>query len=95
MAIRRHRARGGASIKTIILDDQLVFRLGLRMYLAEAMSETEWAGEADSLAAGLSLVEREQPDLVLMDAFLSDDPVATVLEEIRQRQPEAQNLWHR
>lgn len=89
MATRSHRARGGASIKTIILDDQLVFRLGLRMYLAEAMPEIDWAGEADSLAAGLSLVEREHPDVVLMDAFLSDDPVAEVLEEIRQRQQQA------
>jgi len=89
MPTRSHRARGGASIKTIILDDQLVFRLGLRMYLAEAMPEIDWAGEADSLAAGLSLVERERPDLVLMDAFLSDDPISDVLSEIRQHQQDA------
>jgi DNA-binding NarL/FixJ family response regulator len=87
MATRSQRARGG--IKTIILDDQLVFRLGLRMYLAEAMPEIEWAGEADSLAAGISLLEREHPGLVLMDAFLSDDPVTEVLSEIRQLQHDA------
>jgi len=89
MATRSHSARGGASIKTIILDDQLVFRLGLRMYLAEAMPEIDWAGEADSLAAGLALMDREQPDVILMDAFLSKDPVASVLEEIRQRRQDS------
>lgn len=89
MATRSHRARGGASTKTVILDDQLVFRLGLRMYLAEAMPEIDWAGEADSMATGLSLVEREQPNLVLMDAFLSDNPIAEALSAIRQRQQDA------
>jgi DNA-binding NarL/FixJ family response regulator len=86
MATRRQTARGRAAIKTIILDDQLVFRLGLRMYLAEAMPEIVWAGEADSLAAGIALVQREGPDLVLIDAFLSERPVAEVLGEIRQQQ---------
>ena len=86
MGTRRHRARGGAPIKTVILDDQLVFRLGLRMYLAEAMPEIEWAGESDSLEGGVALLERERPDLILMDAFLSERPVSEVLGEIRQRQ---------
>ena len=73
----------GRSIRTILIDDQLVFRLGLRLYLAEAMPEVEWVGEAESVEAGLALAERAQPALVLLDAFLGEESVEEVLGLLR------------
>ena len=77
----------GRSIRTIVVDDQFVFRLGLRMYLAEAMPELDWVGEAESVAAGLALAERAQPGLVLLDAFLGEKPIEEVLGLLRGKQP--------
>lgn len=71
------------TVRAICVDDQLVFRMGLRMYLAEAMPEIGWAGEAESVSAGIALAERAQPDLVLLDAFLGDAPVNEVIEQFR------------
>ncbi len=73
----------GRSIRTIIIDDQLVYRLGLRLYLAETMPDVEWVGEAESIEAGLALAERAQPTLVLLDAFLGKEPVEEVLGLLR------------
>ncbi len=70
-----------------MIDDQLVFRLGLRMYLANALHDIEWAGEADSIDAGAALLERVQPDLVLLDAFLGDDGIGETLTRLRERSP--------
>lgn len=71
------------TIRTVVIDDQLVFRLGLRMYLGGALTDIEWLGEAETLEAGLALVERAQPDLVLLDAFLGDESIADVLTKLR------------
>ncbi len=76
----------GRSIRTIILDDQLVYRLGLRLYLAEAMPEIEWVGEAESVEAGLALAERTQPALVLLDAFLGGGSIEEALNLLRGKQ---------
>jgi two-component system nitrate/nitrite response regulator NarL len=73
--------------RTIIIDDQLVFRLGLRMYLGGALREIEWLGEAESVEAGLALMERTQPDLVLVDAFLGNDGIGSVLGRMREKCP--------
>lgn len=69
----------------MVIDDQLVFRLGLRMYLTGALREIEWLGEAETAAAGITLVTRVQPDLVLLDAFLGDESIGTVLKQLRER----------
>jgi DNA-binding NarL/FixJ family response regulator len=71
------------TIRTVVIDDQLVFRLGLRMYLGGALTDIEWLGEAETLEAGLALVERAQPDLLLLDAFLGDESIADVLTKLR------------
>lgn len=75
-------------VRTIIIDDQLLFRLGLRIYLAEAMSEVQVIGEADSCAEGIALAEQSSPDLILLDVSLKDRDVTEVLAELKEKVPE-------
>ncbi|MCJ7750340.1 MAG: response regulator transcription factor, partial [Armatimonadetes bacterium] len=79
---------GAQSVRATIIDDQLVFRMGLRLYLTEAMPEVQVVGEAESVAAGVSLAEREAPDLILMDGFLGDARVDEALGELREKRPD-------
>ena len=57
--------------------------MGLRMYLAEAMQEIEWVGDAESVETGIALAERTQPDLILLDAFLGEGPINDVMGRFR------------
>ncbi len=92
MSKERHAAKsrsGGArSVRATIIDDQLVFRMGLRLYLSEAMPEVQVVGEAESVTAGVSLAEREAPDLILMDGFLGDARVDEALGQLRGKRPD-------
>jgi DNA-binding NarL/FixJ family response regulator len=84
------RARSSVgTVSTICVDDQLVFRMGLRMYLVEAMPEVDWAGEADSVPAGLVLAQRVEPDFILLDAFLGEAPTSDMIGQFRAACPEA------
>ncbi|MGD8553904.1 MAG: response regulator transcription factor [Anaerolineales bacterium] len=56
-------------IKVILVDDHAVVRSGLRMLL-EVEEDVEIVGEAGTAQEALELVERLQPDLVLMDIGL-------------------------
>jgi NarL family two-component system response regulator LiaR len=83
----RKRRAGVDLVQALVIDDQLVFRLGLRMYLAEAMPEVEFVGDAASVREGLALVERARPNLILLDAFLPDEPIDGVLGQIKEHSP--------
>jgi DNA-binding NarL/FixJ family response regulator len=54
------------SVKVLIADDQALVRGGFRMIL-EAKEDMEVVGEAGDGAEAVELVERLQPDVVLMD----------------------------
>jgi DNA-binding NarL/FixJ family response regulator len=54
------------TIRLIIVDDHTLFREGLRA-LFSALPDIELVGEADNGETGASLVEKLQPDIVLMD----------------------------
>ena len=84
----KSRSGGAQSVRATIIDDQLVFRMGLRLYLSEAMPEVQVVGEAESVAAGVSLAEREAPDLILMDGLLGDARVDEALGELRAKRPD-------
>lgn len=53
-------------IRVALVDDQALFRAGVRM-LVESQPDLEFAGEAGDGVAAVALVERAQPDVVIMD----------------------------
>jgi DNA-binding NarL/FixJ family response regulator len=53
-------------IRVALVDDQALFRAGIRM-LVESQPDLEFAGEAGDGVAAVALVERAQPDVVIMD----------------------------
>jgi DNA-binding NarL/FixJ family response regulator len=66
-------------IKLIIVDDQTLFREGLQTVL-NLMDDIEVAGVADNEWEAIELLEKSQPDLVLMDVEM---PVMNGVESIR------------
>jgi DNA-binding NarL/FixJ family response regulator len=54
------------SVKVLIVDDQALVRGGFRMIL-DAKEDMEVVGEAGDGAEAVALVERAEPDVVLMD----------------------------
>ncbi|MCX7522314.1 response regulator transcription factor [Microbacterium sp. STN6] len=55
-----------ARIRVALVDDQALFRAGIRM-LVGSQPDLEFAGEAGDGLAGADLIERSWPDVVLMD----------------------------
>ncbi|AYF96856.1 response regulator [Protaetiibacter intestinalis] len=54
------------TIRVALVDDQALFRTGIRM-LVGSQPDLEFAGEAGDGLEGVALVARSQPDVVLMD----------------------------
>jgi NarL family two-component system response regulator LiaR len=74
--------------RTILVDDQLVFRLGLRFFLSDAMPELSIVGEATSAGEGLSLAQQLEPDLALLDGSLPDMAADAVVGRFRRAHPD-------
>ncbi|MFT4029463.1 MAG: response regulator transcription factor [Protaetiibacter sp.] len=55
-----------APIRVALVDDQALFRTGIRM-LVDSQPDLEFAGEAGDGREGVALVARSRPDVVLMD----------------------------
>ncbi|GGK95574.1 DNA-binding NarL/FixJ family response regulator [Curtobacterium luteum] len=55
-----------ARIRVALVDDQALFRTGIRM-LIDSQSDLQFVGEAGDGAEGVELVRRARPDVVLMD----------------------------
>ena len=74
------------AIRVVIADDQALFREGLRTLLS-TRAEVEVVGEAANGEEAISLVDRLQPDVVLMDLRMPvmDGIVATA--HLRDRWP--------
>ena len=53
-------------LRTLIVDDERLARQKIRMFL-EARNDVSVAGEAASVSEAIALVERERPDLLLLD----------------------------
>ena len=60
-------------IRVAIVDDQQLMRTGFEMILG-ANDDIEVVGCADNGAAGVALVRRERPDVVLMDIRMPELP---------------------
>ena len=55
-----------AAIRVALVDDQALFRAGIRM-LVSSQPDLEFVGEASDGAEGVELAARLQPDIILMD----------------------------
>ena len=58
--------RGADRIRVGLVDDQALFRAGIRM-LVSSQADLEFAGEAGNGAEGVLMAARDQPDVILMD----------------------------
>ena len=67
-------------IRVVVVDDQVLVRMGLRTLL-EAEDDTELVGEAADGRAGVDLVRATRPDVVLMDIRM---PVLDGLAALRE-----------
>lgn len=76
----------GKPVRIAIVDDSPLIRLGLRAAL-EDRKDIVIIGEAATATDGIALVERERPELVLLDLRLPDKPGFTACREIMQRRP--------
>ncbi|KAA9107868.1 response regulator [Microbacterium rhizomatis] len=66
MSERGQTARARPSIRVVLVDDQALFRAGIRM-LVDSQPDLEVVGEASDGAEGIDVVRRARPDIVLMD----------------------------
>ncbi len=77
-------------IKVVVIDDHVLFRSGLRELLHQ--EEIEVVGEASSAEAGLDVIERHAPDVVVMDLSLPRMSGHEAIRQIAGIAPEAQVL---
>lgn len=70
--------------RVIIADDHPIFRSGLR-HAIEQETEFEVVGEASDGETALELIERERPDIVVLDINMPKLNGFAVLEEMRNR----------
>ena len=75
------------TIRLLLVDDHAVVRTGLRMLL-ENEEDIEIVGEAGTGQAALQMVERLQPDMVLMDIGLPDMTGIEVTRQVKQQWPQ-------
>lgn len=74
------------SVSVVIVDDHTLFRTGLHELLTRR--ELRVAGMTGQPADALDLVQREQPDIVLLDLRMGEIGGLDVLRKIRQEDPE-------
>lgn len=74
------------SVSVVIVDDHTLFRTGLHELLTRR--ELRVAGMTGQPADALDLVQREQPDIVLLDLRMGEVGGLDVLRKIRQEDPE-------
>ena len=73
-------------LRTVIVEDSEDVQFLLRLAL-EHSGEFEISGVAADGAAGLELVRREQPDVVLLDLFLPGGNGLELLPQLRELSP--------
>lgn len=70
-------------IRVVLVEDHPIIRLGLQMLL-DKEQDIKIVGEAESGQEALSIVQSENPDVVLMDISLPDKSGIEVTQEIKR-----------
>jgi two-component system, NarL family, response regulator LiaR len=78
---------GAVSIRVVIADDHSLVRQGLRRYL-EMADGIEVVGEASTGGEAVELVDRERPDIALMDIRMPEMDGLEAARTISARYPE-------
>ena len=78
-------------IRLVLVDDHAIVRQSLKLYLSQD-SRLRIVGEAHHGQEALEVVEREQPDVVLMDLLMPVMDGITATREIHARWPDVQVL---
>ncbi len=79
----------GKPIRVMLVDDHAVVRSGLKAFLM-VFDDLELVGEASSGQEALHILERVQPDVILMDLIMPDMDGAATTKAIRGRFPQVQ-----
>jgi two-component system, NarL family, response regulator LiaR len=79
----------GKPIRVMLVDDHAVVRSGLKAFLM-VFDDMELVGEASSGQEALHIIERAQPDVILMDLIMPDMDGAATTKAIRARWPQVQ-----
>ena len=79
-----------STIKVIIADEHYLFRQGIKALLS-SVSEVQVIDEAATGAEALRLADIHGPDLLMLDAALSD-PHFDMIKRMREKHPETQVL---
>ena len=77
------------SIRVMVVDDHAVVRGGLTTFLL-AYDDLELVGEAANGLEALTVAERCQPDVVLMDLMMPEMDGATATRLLREKHPNIQ-----
>ena len=76
-------------IRVLLVDDQQLVRAGFRALLSME-PDILVVGEADSAAAGLTACDKTRPDVLLVDAMMTEMATAAFIREVREHCPETQ-----
>ena len=79
----------GKPIRVMLVDDHAVVRSGLKAFLM-VFDDLELVGEASSGQEALHILDRVQPDVILMDLIMPDMDGAATTKAIRGRFPQVQ-----
>jgi two-component system, NarL family, nitrate/nitrite response regulator NarL len=82
---------GSAAIRIVLVDDHNLFREALRLLL-DSRSDFAVVGEARNTTEALPMVEREQPDIVLLDLDLNGESGLDLISEIESRSEKSRVL---
>ena len=70
--------------RVVLVDDHALFRAGVR---AELAGRVDLVGEAGTVAEAVAVIERERPDVVLLDVHMPDGGGVAVLRALGESDP--------
>jgi DNA-binding NarL/FixJ family response regulator len=73
-------------IKVFVVDDHYMVIEGIRSLLQHER-QVEWVGHASNAASCLAFLQRQQPDIILMDINLPDKSGIDLCKEVREQYP--------